>query len=148
MLGSREARRKQLVEGKGSAFVRVPQCLVCWLHTVPVTCRWCHSSQLLSALCRVVEASTLQQERLQAIAVSVLTSPGHHLQHTGQTPAGRRVQVQVLSHRPGVSRSLMRTQNGPCQCVPVGAPPGVSEPAWLGCTLETGTEQATGSWEV
>ncbi|KAL2294941.1 hypothetical protein Nmel_018085, partial [Mimus melanotis] len=43
-------------------------CLVCWLHTVPVTCHWCHSSQLLSALCRVVEASTLQQERLQAIA--------------------------------------------------------------------------------
>uniref|UniRef100_U3KHM4 Paralemmin-1 n=1 Tax=Ficedula albicollis TaxID=59894 RepID=U3KHM4_FICAL len=65
---ARVGRRKQPVEGKGSASVRVPQCLVCWLHTVPVTCHWCHSSQLLSALCRVVEASTLQQERLQAIA--------------------------------------------------------------------------------
>uniref|UniRef100_A0A8C0TZS7 Paralemmin-1 n=1 Tax=Cyanistes caeruleus TaxID=156563 RepID=A0A8C0TZS7_CYACU len=37
-------------------------------HLRRVTCHWCLSSQLLSALCRVVEASTLQQERLQAIA--------------------------------------------------------------------------------
>lgn len=114
MLGSRVAKKKQPVEEeKGSAFVCVPQCLVGCLHTVPVTCHWCHSSQLLSALCRVVEASTLQQERLQAIAVSpcsgqcphVPMSPSHPLQPRGQTPVGRRVQVQELSHRPGVSSS-------------------------------------------
>lgn len=45
----------------------------------------------------------------------------------------------------GVSSSRTRTQNGPCQCVPVEALLGLS---WLGCTVETRTEQATGSWEV
>lgn len=115
MLGSRVVRRKQPVEGKGSAFVRVPQCLVCWLHTVPVTCHWCHSSQLLSALCRVVEASTLQQERLQAIAVSPCSgqrphvpksSPAAHGADTsGEEGAGAGELVQVLGHRPGVSSS-------------------------------------------
>lgn len=116
----------------------------CTLSQSPATGVAPHSCSLLSALCRVVEASTLQQERLQAIAVSPCSA----------SPCPQAITCSIRGrHQRGGGRrcsatgrgSLMRTQNGPCQCVPVGAPPGVSEPAWLDCTLETGTEQATGS---
>lgn len=103
------------MEEKGSAFVRVPLCLVCWLHTVPVTCRWCHPSLLLSALCRVVEASTLQQERLQAIAVSPCSGQRPHVPKpspaargadtSGEEGAGAGELAQLLSPRPGVPSS-------------------------------------------
>lgn len=62
---------------------------------------------------------------------------------SGEEGAGAGAQPQTR----GVQQ-LNKDQNGPCQCVPVGALLGVSEPEWLGCTVETGTEQATGSWEV